>query len=88
MGSFWWRDVLKLIDQFRAIASCTVGDGSTVLFWLDVWNSMLLSTKFPRLFSYAKNKNISVAQFLQNNQIETQFYLPLSAQAFQEYQEL
>jgi hypothetical protein len=29
-----------------------------------------------------------VAQFLLNNQIESQFYLPLSVQDFQEYQDL
>jgi hypothetical protein len=87
-GSFWWRDVLSLMDQFRGIASYTVGDGTTVLFWLDIWNNHLLQNKYPRLFSFAKNKNISVAQFLQNNQIENQFHLPLSVQAFQEYQEL
>jgi hypothetical protein len=63
MGSFWWRDMLKLVDQFRAIASCTVGDGSTVLFWLDVWNSMLLNTKFPRLFSYTKTKTFQWLNF-------------------------
>jgi hypothetical protein len=39
-------------------------------------------------FSYARNKNISVTQFLLNNQMETQFFLALSEQAFQEYQEL
>jgi hypothetical protein len=32
-GSFWWRDVLKLADLFIGIASCKVGDGTTVLFW-------------------------------------------------------
>jgi hypothetical protein len=47
-----------------------------------------LQHKFPRLYSYAKNKNISVAQFLINNRIEDQFHLPLSIQAFQEYQQL
>jgi hypothetical protein len=65
-----------------------VGDGSTVLFWLDIWKNHLLHIKYPRLFSFAKNKNISVAQFFQNNQIENQFHLPLSTKAFQEYQEL
>jgi hypothetical protein len=38
MGSFWWRDVLKLCDIFRGISSCEVGDGKTVLFWHDLWN--------------------------------------------------
>jgi hypothetical protein len=84
-GSFWWRDVFKLVDIYRRIAPYKVGDGSTMLwdvfklvdlyrwiapykvgdgstmlFWLDVWNDHLLQDKFPRLFSYAKNKSISV----------------------------
>jgi hypothetical protein len=87
-GSFWWKDVLKLADHFRGIVACKIGDGKTVLFWLDVWNDLLLQQRFPRLFSFAKNKNISVAQFLQNNQLETQFHLPLSEQAYLEYQDL
>jgi hypothetical protein len=83
-GSFWWRDALKLNDHFRGIAKCKVGDGSTVLFRSDVWNDLLLQNKFPRLYSYAKNRNMSDAQFLLNH-IEEQFHLPLSIQAFQEY---
>jgi hypothetical protein len=54
-----------------------------VLFWSDIWNDLLLGQKFPRLFSYVKNKNISVAMFILNNRIEDQFHLPLSVQAFQ-----
>jgi hypothetical protein len=37
-------------------------------------------------YSFGKNKSILVAQFLHNNQIEQQFHVPLSVQAFQEYQ--
>jgi hypothetical protein len=87
-GSFWWKDVLKLSDLFRRIASCKVGDGSTVLFWSDVWNDHLLQYKVPRLYSFTKNKNISVAAFLQNDSLEAQFHLPLLEQAFQEYLQL
>jgi hypothetical protein len=58
------------------------------MFWSDVWNDNLLEHKFPRLYSFVKNKNISVASFLQNNQIEQKFHVPLSIQAFQEYQEM
>jgi hypothetical protein len=86
-GSFWWKDVLKLCEVFRGIATCKVGDDTTVLLWSDVWNDHLLQNKFPRLFS-TMNKNISVAQFLLNSQIEEQFHLPLSIPAYQEYQEM
>jgi len=88
VGSFWWKDLLKLCDQFRGVATCTVGDGKSVLFWLDVWNNRLLKDSLPRLFSFAKNQNISVAQFLQTNTIEEQFYTPLSMEAYQEFEEL
>jgi hypothetical protein len=33
VGSFWWKDILRLSNLFRGIARCTIGDGSTVLFW-------------------------------------------------------
>jgi hypothetical protein len=65
-----------------------VGNGSTVLFWSDIWNDHLLQHKFPTLYSYAKNKDISVAQFLSQNNIADHFHLPMSVQAFQEYQQL
>jgi hypothetical protein len=41
-GSFWWRDVLRLVDWFRGIATCKIGDGTTVLFWKDICNDHLL----------------------------------------------
>jgi hypothetical protein len=86
-GSFWWRDILKLCDLFRGIANCNIGDGSTVLFWSDLWNGNVMQIKYPRLFSFARNKKISVSQFLTNNNLD-QFHLPLSEQAYQEYQSL
>jgi hypothetical protein len=85
---FWWRDVLKLCDDYRAIAKCKMGNGTTVLFWLDIWNNCILQQKIPRLFSFARNKSISVANFFRNNNIEDQFHIPLYIQAFEEYQQL
>jgi hypothetical protein len=87
-GSFWWKDLVKLCDIYRGIAKCTVGDGTTVLFWSDIWNDHLLQDKFPRFFSFAKNKLISVAKFLGTTQMEELFHLPLSNEAWQEYQAL
>ena len=34
-GSFWWRDIFSLVDKYRSITSCTVGNGSSILFWKD-----------------------------------------------------
>ena len=88
MGSFWWKDILKLCDLFRGIATCTMGNGQSVLFWEDTWNNRLLKELFLRLYSFARNKGISAAKFLQNNDIQEQFLIPLSFEAFQEYQDL
>lgn len=89
-GSFCWRDVLKLCDVFRGIANatCKIGDGSTVLCWSNLWNDNMMQHKYPRLYSFTKNKNPSVAQFLTNNTLKAQFYLPISVQALQEYRNL
>jgi predicted PP-loop superfamily ATPase len=80
--------VIKLVDQFRGITAYKVGDEKAILFWSDVWNDHLLQQRFPRLFSFAKDKKISVAQFLQDNHLESQFHLPLSENAHKQYQEL
>jgi hypothetical protein len=80
-GSFWWRDLLKLCDTYRGIAKCSIGDGSTVLFWSDIWNDLLLQDKFPRLFSFAKDKLISVATFFNTTQMSKLFHIPLSSES-------
>jgi hypothetical protein len=80
-GSFWWRDLLKLCDTYRGIAKCSIGDGSTILFWSDIWNDLLLQDKFPRLFSFAKDKLISVATFFNTTQMSKLFHIPLSSES-------
>jgi hypothetical protein len=65
-----------------------MGDGQSVLFREDTWNNRLLKESFPILYSFEKNKNISVAKFLQNADIQEQFHIPLSAEAFQEWLDL
>ena len=55
-GSFWWRDVCKLMDNFRAVTSVDVHSGDTVQFWSDYWkignSSVPLQDRFPRLYSF------------------------------------
>lgn len=43
VGSFWWKDILRLGTLFSCIAKCCLGDGSSVLFWGDVWHDGILS---------------------------------------------
>jgi hypothetical protein len=49
---------------------------------------MLCKTSTQGCIPLQKNKNISIAQFPTNNTLEMQFHLPLSEQAYQEYQSL
>ena len=32
-GSFWWKDIVKLINQYKGIAMPIVNDGKTVSLW-------------------------------------------------------
>ena len=57
-GSFWWKDVLKLLNSFKDMTSVTVGDGSTCLFWPDTWHGDSFSAQWPHLFSYTKEEHI------------------------------
>ena len=55
-GSFWWRDVLKLLDKYKGMARAEVNSGKSYYLWEDLWENEPLSGKFPELFSFAKKK--------------------------------
>ena len=35
-GSFWWRDILKLLDSSKGLAMVHINDGISYLFWEDL----------------------------------------------------
>jgi hypothetical protein len=39
-GSFWWRDILKLLNSYKEMASVHIQNGSTCFLWLDNWNGI------------------------------------------------
>lgn len=62
------------------IATCSVNNGLTVMFWKDLWDLGVLQWRFPQLFSFARLKNISCRDFLSKDPA-TQFWLPMSQEA-------
>ncbi len=87
-GSYWWRDICKLMDVFRGIARCHLKSGNTCSFWYDVWaDQPPLFHTMSKLCSFAQNQNASASDF-PSIEAEGNFTLPLSVQAFQEFQEL
>jgi hypothetical protein len=86
-GSFWWREIFSLVEDYRSITHCSIGDGSSILFWKDFWEKGdLLCDRFPRLYSFVINEDISVAAFQNAEDIFSHFILPLSNEAFHELQ--
>jgi hypothetical protein len=88
MGSFWWKDVLRLNTIFRRIAKCELGNGSSVYFWKDLRSQSVLSQEYLRLASFATNGDISVMEAMQAEDLGSLVFLPLSQQAFQEFENL
>lgn len=88
LGSFWWRDVMRLNVIYRGIAQCALGDGSTVLFWDDLWSDSILSVQYPRLNSFARNSSIPVQRLMLEQDMDDIFILPLSTQAHDELLQL
>jgi hypothetical protein len=63
-GSFWWRALCRFFNQYRGTAKAVVLRGDTSLFWKDIWNFGSLQQLYPHLFSFTKEPNCSVGQFL------------------------
>ena len=86
VGSFWWKDILRLNLLFRGIAKCTIGNGQSVCFWGDIWmNDQIIATKYPRLESFAKSEEISVYAVMQAEDFDSLFMLPFSNEAYAEF---
>jgi hypothetical protein len=87
-GSFWWRSVISLSEEYRSITSVTIGNGSSTLFWSDLWKEEAFDSKFLRLYSFAKDRLQSVKEFALKDSILDNFDLPLSVEAHAELSSL
>ena len=84
IGSFWWKDILKLTPIFRGITRVQVVDGESTLFWKDLWKEEILQVSHPRAFSYAIHEDWSVAEAMGHTELHETFHLPVSPQALEE----
>ena len=87
-GSFWWSDILKLLDSYKGMAMVTIRDGVSCLFWDDMWLHRIPRQAFPELFSFARNPHISVSSVLDAGGPASLFHLPISQEAFQQLHQL
>lgn len=85
-GSFWWRDNLKLLPDFKNIAMPQINNGETSLFWHDRWANQPLTISMPELFSFAVNKLTTVQEAFNQDDLTDPFQLPLSQIAFEKMQ--
>jgi hypothetical protein len=88
IGSFLWRSLLSLVQNFKGLAAPTIGNGRTILFWDDLWNKGIPAQQYPELFSFACNSKLSIKETKQKEHLFEIFQLPLSAQAYEQYLEL
>lgn len=83
-GPFWWKDIIKLLDNFKGLAKVDLKDGRTCLFWSDIWNDCIPQLAFPELFSFTNCKTISVVE-VRNRDLQSLFHLPLSKEAYDQF---
>jgi hypothetical protein len=88
IGSFWWRSLISLVQNFKGLASPTIGNGRTIFFWDDLWNKGIPAQQYPELFSFACNSKLSIKEAKQKEHLFKKFQLPLSEQAYEQYLEL
>lgn len=85
--SFWWKDVTDFVTDYSGsnMQSECRGYG-TIMERLTEWKC--ISLKFPGLLSFVKDQDIAVKRYMQDTDQHTNYYLPLSTEAHNEYVEL
>ena len=80
--SFSWKDIVKLLDQFKELAVVSINSGDTVLFWQDLWKGSVPQQAYPELYSFSKNLTYTFRKVVTEPLIQN-FYIPLSEEAHQ-----
>ena len=66
-GSFWWRDIVKLLNKFKGMARVEIENGPSYFLWEYLWGNEILNQKFLELFSFAKKQANCVCWWVCSN---------------------
>jgi hypothetical protein len=72
----WWKST-KLLDYYKAMARCKLGDGTTTYFGSKLWQETCMEQKFPQLASFMRDTNLIVKQVVHHELLEELFHLAL-----------
>src|SRR4051812_3216668 len=81
VGSFWWKNILKLTASYKQWNNCNIGKGNTILLWWDDCGHGLMKDVHPELFSYVIHHNQTLEKFSLHQDITEIFHIPLSVEA-------
>jgi hypothetical protein len=76
------------LEKFKGIGRCNIGDGRSALFLTDLWSENCLVQEYPHLATFAKKRDINVYEVINTEFLEDLFHLPLSEEAYNEFQDM
>lgn len=59
-GSYWWKDIVKLLNNYKGIAQTHMVSGKNIDFWNELWNGEIMVLSYPELHSFAKKTKVSL----------------------------
>jgi hypothetical protein len=80
--------MLRVLTQFKGLGYGIPKSGEIILLWKNLWNGRVLEHSFPKLYSFAINRDISISLAKNQESIQDLFITPLSEEAFAQFCEL
>lgn len=73
------------MNTFKGFSRVMIEDGRTTQLWLDQWDNRVPEYDFPVLFSFIRNKDITIRQTKDVEYPHNLFHTPMSEIAYEQY---
>jgi hypothetical protein len=71
----FWKDIIKVKEEFFSRGSLTIGNGMDTRFWEDTWlGNKSLAEQYPSLYNIVQRKQLSIANVLNQNPQNISFF--------------